>query len=139
MLVQIIYSSRTPQTLTGKEMASIVSISRHNNGRAGITGALCYANDIFIQCLEGESLAVNALYQHLLKDTRHADLKIIDSKEIGKRRFQAWTMGYFSYETEIGKLFLANTKISKSEEFSMTACNLDAFFDEVATHATVVM
>jgi len=135
MLLQLIYTSRTTEALTGKTMTSIIADSRRNNGAAGITGALCYANESYIQCLEGESSVVNELYRKLQGDTRHTDFKIRKCVEVAHRRFEAWSLGYFSYGEEISKLFVARSKIVSFDDFSTTAFDVDVFFSEVAAHA----
>ena len=69
----------------------------------GLTGVLCYANGTFLMYLEGETLAVNRVYQQVLKDERHSQLKILSvNDEITERRFSARTMGFFSYQSDIG-------------------------------------
>ena len=36
---------------------------------------------------------MNELYGHILHDTRHRDVTLLDCAEIGERRFAAWRMG----------------------------------------------
>ncbi|WP_240538426.1 BLUF domain-containing protein [Rhodoferax sp. PAMC 29310] len=65
----------------------ILGASQRNNLRAGITGALCLSNGIFLQQLEGDRAAVNELYHRLLGDKRHHGTAVLDFGEIPYRRF----------------------------------------------------
>lgn len=136
MLTQLIYSSRSTRTLNGQDLNSIVAAAQRNNEQHGITGALCFAKGTFVQCIEGERLVVNQLYEHLLKDYRHCELKISSIDEIAERRFPYWTMGFFSYENEIGQIFLKHSRMAEFSPFSMSATDLNEFFDEVLKYVT---
>ena len=138
MLIQLTYSSRATRALNGQDLRSIVAQAQSNNVLRGITGALCYANGTFLQCLEGERLAVNELYQHLYKDPRHVDMEISSFNEIAERRFPTWAMGFFSYDNEIGQLFLKHARMAEFSPFSMNASDVDEFFDEVVRYVTVL-
>ena len=58
MLIQLTYASRTSRVLGPADIKDILSASQRNNARAGITGALCLNNGIFLQQLEGDRAAV---------------------------------------------------------------------------------
>ena len=137
MLNQLIYSSRTTRSLTSADLNAIISTAHRNNLPLGLTGALCYARGTFIQCLEGEPAIIDELYQCLHKDGRHSELKTLDRREISKRRFPNWSMGFFSYENEIGQLFLKHSRMAEFAPFSMSASDGNAFFDEVVKYVTL--
>ena len=82
MLIQLTYASRTSRLLGPADVKDILGASQRNNARAGITGALCLNHGIFLQQLEGDRTAVNALYHRLLKDSRHKDTAVLDFGEI---------------------------------------------------------
>ena len=134
MLTQLTYSSRATQNLNNKDLSAIVSLSQRNNALHGLTGALCYANGTFLQYLEDERLAVNALYQHLLKDERHSQMLIVSFSEIAVRRFPTWSMGFFSYESESGQIFLKHSKMAKVSPFSMIVSDANEFFNDVVKY-----
>jgi len=134
LLYQLIYSSRTTHTLTNPDLSSIVSIAQRKNLEVNITGALCYAQGTFLQCIEGEHSIIHELYQHLHKDERHEQLKTLDIRKISKRRFPNWTLGFFSYENEIGQLFLQHAKMAEFVPFSMDVVACNAFVDEVVKY-----
>ena len=137
MLIQLTFASRATQNLNNKDLSSIVSSSLRNNALYGLTGALCYANGTFLQYFEGEHLPVYRLYQHLLKDERHSQLKIVSVYEIAERRFLTWVLGFLPYESDIGQLFLTHSKMAEFSPFSMTAFNVNELFNEVVKYISI--
>jgi len=137
LLYQLIYSSRASRDLTNSDLSSIISTAQKNNLTFGVTGALCYAQGTFVQCLEGEQCIIDKLYQYLQKDEKHEQLKTLDRGEIYKRRFPNWTMGFFSYENEVSQLFLQHATMAECAPFSMSASACNEFFDEVLKYVTV--
>ena len=98
-LVQIIYCSRSLLHGTRAEISAeifdIVAVSRRNNLRDQITGALFFNGRSFAQVLEGAPLAIANLYARLLRDKRHGDLCLMQHELITGRCFQGWAMAYF--------------------------------------------
>lgn len=131
MLIQLIYASRTSRMLGPADIKDILSASQRNNARAGVTGALCLHNGIFLQLLEGDRAQVNALYHRLLKDTRHRDTEILDLSEIPFRRFTGWSMGLIASVEANRQLFLKYSRTVDFDPYGMGCVTLRAFFDEV--------
>lgn len=122
-LIQLVYASRLTPGTSGTEITSIVDVSRRNNARAGITGALCFNVDYFLQCLEGERQVVNATYQRILRDPRHADAVILRYAEVATRDFSDWSMGYVTGAMLRGETVL---KYLPSEVFQPALLGPDA-------------
>jgi len=92
-LEQLIYISRSNIVLTSSlEVAEIMDVSSRNNARYGITGALTYSENRFIQILEGPTDALDWLMDRLSYDPRHRDLDVLDRLEIRERAFPEWSM-----------------------------------------------
>jgi L-rhamnose isomerase len=72
---------------------SIMQQSRAHNPEMGITGILCFSDDLFIQVLEGGRDEVCELYNTIVRDDRHQNVRILSFEEIRERRFGSWTMG----------------------------------------------
>ena len=53
-MIQIAYVSSTRELLSAEDIAQILSKSRENNGRRGITGMLLYKGGDVLQVLEGK-------------------------------------------------------------------------------------
>lgn len=109
-LIQMIYISRStfaPTEFTNgiePNVARILLKSRTNNKKNGLVGVLYFGNGCFFQCLEGAAEAVDKLYETLLKDTRHKDLKVLSRKPIDALSFSSWNMKHVSLEDEMTKL-----------------------------------
>ena len=96
MQVRVLYVSRAvgPQTTT--VTASILSTARGHNRANGITGVLCQGQGLYLQVLEGERAAVNALYSRIVADRRHRDVEMLHLEEITRRRYPDWSMAHVS-------------------------------------------
>ncbi len=108
-LIQVSYASRSnfpANTMGGiePELARILLVSRRNNPRRGLVGALYYGDGCFFQCLEGPQPAVEALLRTLAVDPRHSDLKILSRRTIRRRTFSAWSMKYVPLEDSVKQL-----------------------------------
>lgn len=62
------------------------------NPKHQITGALCYANFHFFQCVEGSQKDLLLLRKLLEKDPRHHSMTTLDFSPITQRRFRFWVM-----------------------------------------------
>ena len=131
MLIQLTYASRCAHALGPADVKDILAASQRNNARSGITGALCLNNGIFLQQLEGERTAVNALYHRILKDTRHCDTGILDFSEITQRQFTGWSMGLLQSLDTNRQLFLKYSSTAEFDPYSMGTASLRSFFAEV--------
>ena len=93
MLVRLLYASRATTPLIESVQDSIMEKSRAHNPAMGITGVLCFSEDLFIQVLEGGRDEVCELYNTIVRDDRHQNVRILSFEEIRERRFGSWTMG----------------------------------------------
>jgi hypothetical protein len=93
MLVRLLYASRAVARLNSEVLDSIMEQSRSHNIPSGITGILCFSDDQFIQVLEGGRDQVCELYNTIVRDGRHREVRILQFEEISERRFGGWTMG----------------------------------------------
>jgi hypothetical protein len=130
MLIQLTYASRVSGMLGPSDIKDILASSARNNKAAGVTGALCLANGIFLQQLEGHRKAVNALYHRILADPRHKEPAVLDFSEIVQRRFGNWAMGLMASSDENRAIFLKYSSSADFDPFRMSPSSLRAFFDE---------
>ncbi len=93
MLVRLLYASRPAVALDVATVESIMEQSRTNNPHQGITGLLCFSDDTFIQVLEGGRDEVCELFNAIVRDQRHVNVRILLFEEIPERHFGGWTMG----------------------------------------------
>jgi Sensors of blue-light using FAD len=130
MLIRLIYASRA-KNLGPMDVKHILSSSQKNNASIGVTGALSISNGIFLQCLEGERQAVNALYHRILLDPRHTDPAILDFQEIHKRDFAGWRMGLALSTHDNEQLFLKYSSHAAFDPYTMSLLSLREFFTEL--------
>ncbi|MGV3635640.1 MAG: BLUF domain-containing protein [Pseudorhodoplanes sp.] len=99
MLVRCLYASRPVKPVPSDLLDQILEQSRRNNPPRGITGLLCYTSDVFVQVIEGGRDEVCELFAAIVRDQRHAHVRLLSYEEIAERRFPGWTMGQVNVET----------------------------------------
>lgn len=77
----------------------IVSTAVERNGREGITGALLYTDDHFVQILEGPEAAVRLLMEGIRCDPRHEQVAVLETIAETPRMFEHWSMAYLGEAT----------------------------------------
>ena len=135
MLIQLTYASRTSKILAPGDLKAILEASQRNNARVGVTGALCLANGIFLQQLEGDRSAVSLLYHRILLDPRHRDPAILDFSEITSRKFTQWSMGSLASLESNRSIYLKYSRSASFDPYTMSPTTLRAFFDEIMHNA----
>lgn len=120
---------------------NILNQSRKNNKNRNLVGALYYGNGCFFQCLEGQKTDIDALYQILLQDPRHKNLKILSSQPIEKIGFSSWEMKYATIDQEV-RTFLRKYSLAKFDPYRFTPAMTDELVstlqqaeDEISTAA----
>ena len=92
MLTRLLYVSKPVGPITTFVTSSILEVCSVNNKKAEITGVLCQGSGIYMQVLEGERTAVNALYSRIISDKRHNQIELLSFEEVGQRRYGHWSM-----------------------------------------------
>jgi hypothetical protein len=90
----IVYQSTALGQPTTADLKFLLQQSRPKNSRLGITGLLLYGNGEYLQVLEGEKEAVQALYATIRQDYRHTRVTTLSDGPIEARVFQDWSMGF---------------------------------------------
>ncbi|WP_294532175.1 phosphate-starvation-inducible PsiE family protein [uncultured Rhodoblastus sp.] len=93
-MIEISYISAATNPMSTQDLLDLLQKSRENNANNGITGMLLYGNGAFLQVLEGDERVVDALIATIRKDPRHTNLKMIYRKNIERRQYSDWTMGF---------------------------------------------
>ena len=91
MVTQLIYMSE-PFGFDGAILSAILDYARRNNARRGITGALICRHDIYLQLIEGDAPAIDALYARITADDRHLAVTLLSRAEVADRLFPGWAM-----------------------------------------------
>ncbi len=106
-LIELVYASRSNVARNSDglgvepEIGRILTQSRRNNEPREIGGVLCFGNDTFFQCLEGEREVVEKLYNKLHEDPRHRDVTLLRKRPIERRRFKLWAMKYLTLDRSL--------------------------------------
>ena len=91
---QLVYVSAASWAMSNDDLNGILDASRRNNGRDGVTGMLLYIDGGFLQVLEGPKAAVERIFAHIRRDSRHNALRVLIEQETDERQFGGWSMGF---------------------------------------------
>ena len=138
MLVRLLYASRVATPLTTATVDTILEQSRSNNRNQGITGILCFSDDLFLQVLEGGRDAVCELFNAIVKDERHVHVRLLSYEEIQERRFGAWTMGQVNITKVNPSLLLKYSKTPELNPFDCSSFASMSLLNELIATASVV-
>jgi hypothetical protein len=98
MTYRLIYYSAnrlsSDSDLLEDQINNILETSRHNNAIAGISGALMFSEGYFGQVLEGQQAAVEATFERIQRDNRHANVQLLDFAPTASRLFDNWSMAF---------------------------------------------
>ncbi|WP_421696059.1 BLUF domain-containing protein [Aestuariivirga sp.] len=137
MIVRCVYASRAATSLTSAMIEDILESSRSHNPANGITGILCYSGDVFIQVLEGGRDEVCDLYNAIVRDDRHTNVRILIFEEIRERKFCNWTMGHVDLSKVNPGLLLKYHERAVLNPFASSGSATMALLDELVATAAV--
>lgn len=123
-LTRLIYASRARDPARGdfsERVREILLKSIHNNRMAAITGLLVVGEGRFLQVLEGPLAEVEATFERIRRDERHADLTVIARGSADRRLFRDWNM--------------AHHQIVKADQALLAAAGLSEFKPEALDEA----
>jgi len=138
MLVRCLYASRAAAGLDAKRIQSILEQSRENNVTLGVTGLLCYGEDVFIQVLEGGRDEVCDLYNAIVKDDRHSHVRILIFEEISERMFGNWKMGQVDLERINRSLLLKYSEKPRLDPFSCSGTATMSLLKELVATGSII-
>jgi hypothetical protein len=92
----LVYISYAEHPFTDLELVELLQKARENNKRQQITGILLYAQQRFIQVLEGEEEEVRDLFERIAGDPRHRKVTVVLEGQHTQRMFSKWSMGFKS-------------------------------------------
>lgn len=102
-LFRLVYASRNlvPMAEAEAEIADILAKARRNNPPLGVTGALLFSAEAFVQALEGGMDAVEQVFERIQCDLRHTDVVVLEAGAVEARAFAAWSMAYAGRQPDI--------------------------------------
>ena len=138
MLVRLVYASRAVDNVSQEQLLNILSQSKANNPEGGITGVLCSSGPIFLQCLEGGRMQVNALYNQIAADPRHSDVVILSYEEISERNFANWSMGLVNLKQVNPSLLLKYSETATLDPYGVSGTASMALLHELMARASIM-
>ena len=105
-------------------LSSILSASNRNNRPLGLTGALVFDEQWFLQILEGERAAVWTTFERIRDDERHGNLTIAELVEISERSFANWWMGGAVRNAKAEAVFTRFLKQGRFDPSKMSAAEM---------------
>lgn len=94
MLCHLLYLSSATQPFDDAALEHLLAVSRRNNEADGVSGMLLYDDGNFIQYLEGEETGVEAVFDRIGRDPRHAGMLVVSRGAATRRLFADWSMGF---------------------------------------------
>lgn len=132
MLVRLIYASRPSQQVGIHGVNEILTISKKNNIKDNITGALVYSEHVFLQCLEGPRNEVNTTYRRICADARHTDCVLLQYMDIDFRLFGRWDMGSIQFKAEHNPLVMKYSEHGFFDPYNMNSRQCEMFMKDIA-------
>jgi hypothetical protein len=95
-MYHLVYISYAGHPFSELELIDLLQKARDNNKQKNVTGILLYAQQRFIQVLEGEQAVVQALFERIADDPRHRKVTVVLEGDHEQRMFDRWSMGFKS-------------------------------------------
>lgn len=88
----LVYVSRAAVVFGTEQIQTLMQVAQQRNSRLNITGMLLMSDGYFFQLLEGNEDAVRKVYQLIVQDKRHQEVRLLFADNLTKRYCPAWSM-----------------------------------------------
>ena len=92
---RIIYQSVASPDMDRAELFRLVYHARVANEERGLSGFLLFADQRFLQVIEGETWKLMATFGKIRRDVRHHGVTVIDERSVSAPIFGKWRMRCF--------------------------------------------
>lgn len=99
-LWQWIYVSAATVPFSESDLADLAAAARERNRARGVTGCLVYTAGSFLHAMEGPAMVVEALWESLQADRRHARALILERRPVAEREFPDWPLELITLQPE---------------------------------------
>jgi hypothetical protein len=131
-MIQLSYVSSAYKDMSPAELLELLQQCLKNNPPLGVTGMLLYGNGTFLQTIEGEDVVIDQLVERISKDPRHTRLQFFSRKQIERRQYSEWSMGFKRIsDDELGQ-------IEGLKSFGMQDFNFDNLIKNDAVVGTLM-
>ena len=90
----MVYLSDAVRPMSSPDLDAILRSARAFNESVGVTGLLVYAQQSFLQALEGDPDAVEQAFARTAASSQHRNLRCSPIYSEPARRFPSWSMGF---------------------------------------------
>ena len=104
MLTRLVYASHAAQGAP-EDIPGILAWSHRVNPELDVTGVLCFLDGVYMQYLEGDDAALQALFSSIRADTRHRDVTLLERRSVPKRAFPDWAMALLEWDDHSRNIF----------------------------------
>jgi hypothetical protein len=102
-MIRITYLSEESTPWTPRMLLDLLRQCHLNNPELGLTGLLVHGNGSFLQTIEGDDDAVDALVAKIARDPRHKNFRVLRREVIQRRLYGGWSMGFQRLSEEMLK------------------------------------
>ena len=135
MLTRLLYVSKPVGPITTFVTSSILEVCSVNNKKAEITGVLCQGSGIYMQVIEGQRSAINALYSRIISDKRHNQIELLSFEEVGQRRYGQWSMALVQLSVDDPMVQMAHPEF---DPYSASSKDAMRMVDELMNSGTSI-
>ncbi len=93
-MLQLTYISTAAASIGQTDVDAILHQSRRNNAARALTGMLLFDGRRFLQHLEGDDAAIDAVYERIRADERHRAIVQLSRRTVDTRVFDGWSMAF---------------------------------------------
>jgi len=119
-----------------QQLSQLMTVSRRNNEKRGITGALIFDPLWFFQCLEGERNTIISVFEFLKDDERHSNVRLVALEDITERSFGSWWMGLILNDEHIAPAVAPFLRRGRLRPDEMTGKEIFSLIRDVSRRAT---
>ena len=95
IVFQVLYTSEAGYAFTRDDLALLLTGARRRNAAVDLTGMLVFAQNLFLQVLEGRAEDVLATFARIEVDSRHKNITtLFRGNAPAGRLFAEWAMGF---------------------------------------------
>ncbi|HEX4842909.1 MAG TPA: BLUF domain-containing protein [Limnobacter sp.] len=91
-MLSLVYTSTQNVKMDEHAFSTLCAAASRRNQALGVSGLLLCNGHEFLQCLEGPTLHVSAIYAKIIEDSRHGDIRLLHHQAITQRLFDGWGM-----------------------------------------------
>lgn len=131
-LIRLYYVSEANESMSSDELKRILEHAKSNNKKKGITGALIFNKNYFIQVIEGSRPIINDLLNALARDDRHFNVQVVSCEQVESRNWVDWDMNYFSHSAHNNREFMRYSPTPVFNPYMMSANAIKGVFEALS-------